>query len=237
MFCGGNMERILIIEDDQEISELLNRTLHHDYELHFAFSGTEAIYKLKERPYDLILLDLMLPGLSGEEVMVNIRETLNVPIIILTALESRHKVVELLKNGANDYMTKPFYIDELKARIDVQLRNNAYKGTLETESANEVLQFKNLVLDISSQSASIHSNPIQFTKKEYQLVELLLRHQKRIFSKQELYELIWQKEYLEDENTINVHIRTIRKKLQQYDQDHAYIETVWGVGIRLMGDK
>lgn len=227
------MEKILIIEDDQEISELLNRTLQLEYQLHFAYSGTEAIYKLEENKYNLILLDLMLPGLRGEELVAHIRKKSNVPIIVLTALHNRQKVVELLTHGANDYMTKPFHLDELQARIVVQLRNY---NEFPNEEQTEELHFKNLKLDVLNQTASINETIVTFTKKEFKIMELLLRNPKRVFSKQELYELIWQKDYLEDENTINVHIRTLRKKFEQFDKANTYIETVWGIGIRLMGD-
>lgn len=226
------MGEILIVEDDQEIAELLNVTLQYDYELHFAYSGTEAIYKLEERKYNLILLDLMLPGLKGDELLSRIRKTSNTPVIVLTALHNQTKVVELLNNGANDYITKPFHIDELKARVDVQLRNQLSN----LDETQEVLQYKNLKLNLLSQEAMIQDKVAPFTKKEFRILQLLLRHPKRVFSKQELYELIWKKDYLEDENTINVHISSIRRKFEQFDKENTYIETVWGIGIRLMGE-
>lgn len=228
------MGQILIVEDDQEIAELLNTTLQTDHQVQFAYSGTEAIYKLAENKYDLILLDIMLPGLKGEELLLQIRKTSNVPVIVLTAVHNRNKVVELLNNGANDYITKPFHLDELQARILVQLRNS--NSNLNDEN-KEMLHYKNLKLDLLSQKAIINGTLAMLTKKEFQILELLLRHPKRVYSKQELYELIWKKDYLEDENTINVHISTLRKKFEQFDQENTYIETVWGIGIRLMGDQ
>jgi len=228
------MGQILIVEDDQEIAELLNITLQCDHQLHFAYSGTEAIYKLEERKYNLILLDLMLPGLKGDELLLHIRKTSNTPVIVLTALHNQNKVVELLNNGANDYITKPFHIDELKARILVQLRNQLSNPNDEN---TEVLQYKNLKLNLLSQEAMIQDKVTPFTKKEFRILQLLLRHPKRVFSKQELYELIWKKDYLEDENTINVHISSIRRKFEQFDKENTYIETVWGIGIRLMGER
>lgn len=227
------MEHVLVIEDDEEIAELLKRAFQSEYKLYFAYSGTEAIYKLEEHTYNLILLDLMLPGLKGEELLLHIRKKSNVPIIVLTAIQNRQTVVEQLYNGANDYVTKPFHLEELKARIAVQLRGSTSQSIHEESS---LLQYKNLKLDVHNQAVSIKEQVVTFTRKEFQLIELLLRNRKRIFSKQELYELIWKKDYLEDENTINVHISTLRKKFEQYDKDHIYIETVWGIGIRLMGD-
>lgn len=227
------MEHVLIIEDDVEIAELLKRTLQPMYHLHFAYSGTEAIYKLVEQSYHLILLDLMLPGLRGEELLVQIREKSDVPIIVLTAIQHQQTVVDQLYNGANDYITKPFHLEELKARIAVQLRNN--NNICKLEIAKQ-LQYKNVLLDVQSQMISIKGQVVPFTRKEFRIMELLLRNPKRIFSKQELYELIWKKDYLEDENTINVHISTLRKKFEKYDPNETYIETVWGMGIRLKGD-
>lgn len=225
------MAQILIVEDDQQIAELLNTTLQVDYQLNFAYSGTEAVYMLAEHTYDLILLDIMLPGLKGDELLARIRSKSNIPIIILTALHNQMKIVELLNNGANDYMTKPFHIDELKARILVQLRNQ------EPIPQDEIVHYKNLTLHLSSQEAMINGRIIPFTKKEVKILELLLRRPKRIYSKQELYELVWNKDYLEDENTINVHISTLRRKFQQFDKKNTYIDTVWGIGIRLNGDQ
>lgn len=227
------MEQILVIEDDEEIAELLNRALQSEYKLHFAYSGTEAIYKLEEHTYNLIILDLMLPGLKGEQLILHIRKKSNVPIIVLTAIHTRQTIVEQLNNGANDYVTKPFHLDELKARIAVQLRGSDSRST---HIDSDILRFKNFKLDVRNKTGSINDEIVVFTRKEFQIIELLLRNQKRIFSKQELYELIWKKDYLEDENTINVHISTLRKKFEQYDKDNTYIETVWGMGIRLMGD-
>lgn len=227
------MEQILVIEDDEEIAELLNRAFQSEYKLHFAYSGTEAIYKLEEHTYNLIILDLMLPGLKGEELVVHIRKKSNVPIIILTAIQTRQTIVEQLNNGANDYVTKPFHLDELKARIAVQLRGNDSRST---HDYSDIIRYKNLKLDVRNKSVNINDEIVIFTRKEFQIMELLLRNRKRIFSKQELYELIWKKDYLEDENTINVHISTLRKKFEQYDKANIYIETVWGMGIRLMGD-
>ena len=227
------MEQILVIEDDEEIAELLNRALHTEYKLHFAYSGTEAIYKLEEHTYNLIILDLMLPGLKGEELIFHIRKKSNVPIIVLTAIHTRQTIVEQLNNGANDYVTKPFHLDELKARIAVQLRGSDSRSIHDDSG---IVKFKKLKLDVRNKSVYIKDEIVIFTRKEFQIVELLLRNRKRIFSKQELYELIWKKDYLEDENTINVHISTLRKKFEKYDPDNTYIETVWGMGIRLMGD-
>ncbi|MCW9134077.1 response regulator transcription factor [Bacillus paramycoides] len=226
------MAHLLIIEDDQQISELLLTALQQEYKLDFAYSGTEALFKLKEESYDLIILDLMLPGMKGESVLEAIREKSQTPVIILTALVERMKIVELLTHGANDYITKPFHLDELRARINVQLRNHINA----TSNQEEILSFKSLTLHTQTYELFYKKCPINLRKKEFQILELLIRHPKRIYSKQELYQLIWDTDYMEDENTINVHISNLRKKIQTVDSQNEYIETVWGIGIRLKGD-
>lgn len=226
------MGYILVIEDDQQIAELLKTTLQQEHQLEFAFSGTEALYKFNEHTFDLILLDIMLPGMTGEEVLLTIRSKLKTPVIILTALHDHKKIVELLNKGANDYITKPFHIEELTARINVQLRNQ------ETRFHNiaETLQYKNLTLNSLTQEIFYKETPIPLTKKEFKILELLIRHPKKVYSKQELYQLIWNNDYMEDENTINVHISNIRRKFHKIDKNIEYIETVWGIGIRLKGE-
>lgn len=225
------MGYILVIEDDQQIAELLDTTLQLEHTLEFAFSGTEALYKIAEHTYDLILLDIMLPGMKGEDVLFNIRTKLKTPVIILTALHDRMKIVELLNKGANDYITKPFHIEELTARINVQLRNKS----VTIDDSAEMLQYIDLTLNQSIQAVFYKDTPIPVTKKEFKILELLIRHPKKIYSKKELYQLIWNNDYMEDENTINVHISNLRKKFQKFDKDFEYIETVWGIGIRLKG--
>lgn len=227
------MGNILIIEDDQQIAELLHTTLQQEHQLNFAYSGTEALYKLAEHKYDLILLDIMLPGMKGEDVLSNIRDKSKTPVVILTALHDQIKIVELLNKGANDYITKPFHIEELKARILVQLRNH----TPALDNETETLQYNNLTLNILTNEIFYKGTTIPVTKKEFRILELLLRHPKKIYSKQELYQLVWNNDYMEDENTVNVHISNLRRKFQKFDKKNEYIETVWGIGIRLKGEQ
>lgn len=226
------MGYILVIEDDQQIAELLKTTLQQDHQLDFAFSGTEALYKIAEHTFDLILLDIMLPGMTGEDVLLTIRSKLKTPVIILTALHAHKKIAELLNKGANDYITKPFHIEELTARINVQLRNQV--STIQNTA--EILQYKNLTLNSLTQEIYFNETSIPLTKKEFKILELLIRHPKKVYSKQELYQLIWNNDFMEDENTIHVHISNIRRKFHKLDKSIEYIETVWGIGIRLKGE-
>lgn len=224
------MKHILLIEDDQNICELLAHLLTNRYQLDTANSGTEALMQISKNKYDLILLDLMLPGVTGESVLEMVRRTSHVPIIIITALNDKSKTVNLLRKGANDYITKPFHVEELEARIEVQLRNTA----LLTEPGDE-LSYHNLTLIREEYKVLVHNQDIQVSHKEYKLLELLLLHPKKIYSKANLYQTIWENDYFGGENTINVHISTLRKKLKDADPDTEYIETIWGLGIRLAG--
>ncbi|CAM2806587.1 response regulator transcription factor [Erysipelothrix tonsillarum] len=217
------MKKILIIEDEQELNQLLQTVLKDDYELTAAYSGTEALLHHFES-FDLILLDYMLPGMCGDQVLQTIRETSNVPIMMITSVSNSEMIVSLLSMGANDYITKPFDINVLKARIAVQLR---------TEHIRSKNQFINLAYDMSSLNYKIHGHELILTKKEIDLLNLLLEHPKQTFTKEAIYEVIWGDDYMFDDNSINVLISGLRKKIRLLDPDHEYIQTIWGVGVRL----
>ncbi|MGM0110814.1 response regulator transcription factor [Enterococcus sp. DIV0187] len=219
-------KKILLIEDDDKICDLLRVLLKKKYALTTKQSGTEGILEATKRTYDLILLDLMLPGVSGESVLQTIRKISNVPIVILTAIDTKEKIVELLRNGANDYVTKPFHIEELEARIEVHLHQTHKQET-------QTFNFKNLSLDPELLEVKVKGTRLTISNKEFQLLKLLLLHPKKIYSKANLYETIWHDDYIGGENTVNVHISSLRKKLNRLDPKEEYIETIWGTGIRL----
>lgn len=220
------MKKILLIEDDENICDLIYLLLKDTYNLTIKKTGTEGVIEATKNSYNLILLDLMLPGVTGESVLQMIRKTSDTPIIILTAIDTKEKTVELLRNGANDYITKPFHIEELEARIAIHVQQNRIDN-------NQTLLYKNLCLDTESYEASVKGTRLIISNKEFQLLELLLRHPNKIYSKANLYETIWQDIYIGGENTLNVHISSIRKKLKELDPEEEYIETIWGTGIRL----
>jgi two-component system response regulator RegX3 len=220
------MKKILLIEDDNNICDLIRLLFKEKYDLTINQSGTEGILTVAKHSYDLILLDLMLPGVDGESVLQTIRKVSDVPIIILTAIDTKEKTVELLRNGANDYVTKPFHIEELEARIDIQLQQTHRQKA-------QMLNYKNLSLDTESLEVQVKGTHLTVSNKEFQLLELLLLHPKKIYSKANLYETIWQDTYIGGENTVNVHISSLRKKLKKLDPTEEYIETIWGTGIRL----
>lgn len=222
------MIKILIVEDDLKISTMLKTLLtKNQYEVKSAFSGTEAILLLQNESFDLVLLDLMLPGLSGEEVLTKINEQFKIPVICVSAKDDLNTKIEVIQAGADDYITKPFNNEELIVRIGAVLRrvNNGSKNT----NAN-IFKFKDLVLDSENHSVHINENPIELTVKEYAILELLISNPKKVFTKQNIFESIWSEEYIVDERAVTVHVSNLRNKLNSGDK---YIKTVWGIGYKM----
>ena len=221
-------KKILIVEDDTDINNLLFTALKKQgYTATQAFSGTEAKMLLKMENFALILLDLMLPGISGEEVLEFIKEQGNSAVIILTAKDTLDDKVNLLIAGADDYITKPFEIQEVLARVQVQLRRSVQEGN------SNVLSHKQMVLDREKFQIKVEGQLMgKITKQEFSILELLLKHPKQVFSKEDIFEYAWEEPYMGETKTLDVHISNIRKKIKEVPKDE-YIETVWGIGYRL----
>ena len=232
------MARILIVEDNNEIQEILRTLLSEDHEVIQAFSGTEGMIRFEQGDIDLILLDIMLPGKNGDQVLKAIRQDSSVPVIMLTALSDKKLISQYLLDGANDYIVKPFDLDEVFARVTVQLRQNSDKQPAEIENPDKLIQqLKNIQFDADSSEIKNSQETIRLAKKECLILQTLLGHPKKIFTKEELYELVWEDTYLPGDNTLNTHLSNLRKKLSQLDPEQEYIETIWGVGVRLKGDE
>ena len=225
------MHTILIVEDDVNISSLLRETLEREgYACVQAFSGTEARMLLSENSYAVVLLDLMLPGISGEEVLKEIRQRGKTPVIVLTAKDTIDDKVEFLRSGADDYVTKPFDIKEVAARVEVQIRR---MGGETKDKAPKELQYQGLVLDKEGFRVIVEDRELaKITKQEFAILELLLKHPKKVFSKEEIFEYAWDEPYMGETKTLDVHISNIRKKIKEVSEKE-YIETVWGIGYRL----
>ncbi|MBQ3692953.1 MAG: response regulator transcription factor [Clostridia bacterium] len=222
------MNRILIIEDDNDINNLIKDTFtKNGYSCTQAFSGTEGLMYAKNDTFDLIILDLMLPGMNGENVAKNIKAEKSVPIIIVSAKDSIDTKVDLLTSGADDYLTKPFEIRELLARAALQIRKTAADG-----SAESTLSFGDITLDKTLYSVKVGGKSASLTKQEFKILELLMTHPNKIYSKQEIYSYAWDDMYIGEDKTVNVHISNIRKKIKSVGGTAA-IETVWGIGFRL----
>ena len=222
--------RILIAEDDAHINELLHTALSKaGYSTVQAYSGTEAkmLLGMRENKFDLILLDLMLPGMTGEELLAFVRSGSDVPVIVLTAKDELDDKVSVLTGGADDYITKPFEIPEVVARVQVQLRRTV------NEQGSDRLTYHDLVLDRTTRQVAVSGTPLsKVTKQEYAILELLMRNPKQVFSKEDIFEYAWEEPYMGETKTLDVHISNIRKKLKAVTSEE-YIETVWGIGYRL----
>lgn len=217
--------KLLIVEDNNDINEMITTYLTRaGYGCDQAFSGTEGLLYFKNGQYDLVILDLMLPGMNGETLLQNIRKSSDVPIIILSAKDALNSKLETLASGADDYLCKPFALEELLARIQVQLRKRILPSGK--------LVYKQLCLQGASYDGSINGNALQLTKHEYLILELLVKNPGRVFTKQEIYEYAWNEHYYGDDKTINTHISNIRKKLRQFAKED-YIKTVWGIGFKM----
>lgn len=222
---------ILVIEDDSDISNMICDLLKQNgYNAKPAYSGTEALMAFDNK-IDLVLLDLMLPGLAGELVLQEIRKHSNIPVIGLSAKADKTSTINLLKSGADDYVVKPFNNDELLARIEAQLRRYNQSSNLSRE--NNKVTYKDISMDTETYSVQVGDTPISLTKREFLILELLMKYPKKVFTKSNLYEHVWKDEFLGDENTVNVHMSNIRSKLAKANPSGEYIQTVWGIGFKM----
>lgn len=221
------MANILIIEDNLEINNLIKETLEKDgYLCTQAFSGTEGLLHIKMNNFSLIILDLMLPGLTGEEFIEKCIEISNTPILVASAKNSIDSKIECLSLGADDYLVKPFDIKELKARVEALIRRS--KGNMVSSN----ISYKGITLNKELFDAFVDEQPLNLTQQEYKIIKLLMDNPNKVFTKQAIYEYAWNDYYMGEDKTINVHISNIRRKIKEITEEE-FIETVWGLGFKL----
>ena len=236
MKTPANSSRVLVVEDDAALSEVVC-TFRGDegYTCVPTFSGTEALLLAeragkKSQPFDLVILDLMLPGVPGEELIGRLRTAgVVAPVIVTSAKSAVTDRVTLLRLGASDYLVKPFDLDELLARVEVQLRGRADSAG---GSASETLRFGLWELDPAAHTFTVDGELLRLTRTEFDILATLMREPSRVFTKQALFELVRNEEALTEERTISTHISNLRVKLRPSGTD-AYIQTVWGIGFKL----
>ena len=222
-------KKVLVVDDEKLIVKGIRFSLEQDgMEVDCAYDGEEALEKVKAKEYDIVLLDVMLPKLTGFEVCQQIREFSSVPVVMLTAKGDDIDKILGLEYGADDYITKPFNILEVKARIKAIMRRTTPKDSKQNRS--QVIQAGNLVLDCESRRVSVEGKEINLTAKEFDVLELLVQNPQKVYSRENLLTIVWGYEYLGDVRTVDVHIRRLREKIETNPSEPKYVHTKWGVG-------
>ncbi|WP_026886778.1 response regulator transcription factor [Clostridium beijerinckii] len=222
---------ILVVEDDEEINNLITEALiKESYNIIQAFDGKQAIEKYN-KDYQLVILDLMLPYFDGIEVLRRIRDLSTVPVIILSAKYEETDRIIGLSMGADDYMVKPFSVRELVARAKAQLRRYVDYNSVETK--DDILRYNDLKLDTLNYKVLKNEQELSLRPKEFELLKLFMSNPSRVFTKAQLFNSIWDNEYLNDDNTVMVHIKRLRNKIEDNSNEPKYIQTVWGIGYKL----
>ena len=232
---SSEIYKLLIVEDDNEIGDILDKYLKSNgYEIDREENGLEAISKIQHNDYSIVLLDIMLPFKSGDQVLKTVRETSQVPVIIISAKDMVQTKIDVMRMGADDYITKPFDLDEVLVRIEAVLRRTAgLKNNSASTGEPKIINHKNLEMNLDAVRVTVKGQEITLTSKEYAILELLLTNPDKMFSKSNIYESIWEEGYIYDDNTLMVHISNLRNKLKDADPEEEYIETIWGMGYRL----
>ena len=202
------------------------------YQTKSAYTGTDGLNEIKDAGIDLVLLDIMIPYKSGDQVLKEMRTFSDIPVIVISAKDMIGTKIDLLKLGADDYITKPFDLGEVIARAESNLRRSRQYFT-----KNNTIQYKDMTLNIDTKRVTLNGKELELTAKEYEILELLVRNKGKVFTKANLYETVWGSEYLGDDNSVKTHISNLRNKLKKASPDQEYIETVWGLGYRLCQNK
>ena len=227
-------KKVLVVDDEKLIVKGIRFSLEQDgMEVDCAYDGEEALEMVQAKEYDIVLLDIMLPKLTGLEVCQQIREFSTVPVVMLTAKGDDMDKILGLEYGADDYITKPFNILEVKARIKAIIRRTTPKENVQNKS--QVIEAGNLVLDCESRRVNVDGKEINLTAKEFDVLELLVQNPQKVYSRENLLNIVWGYEYLGDVRTVDVHIRRLREKIEANPSEPKYVHTKWGVGYYFKG--
>ena len=225
---------ILVVDDDHDIVNAIATLLSREgYKIYKAYNGLEAIDSLMQNDIQLILIDVMMPKLDGLSAMMKIRATKNIPILVLSAKSEDSDKILGLSMGADDYITKPYNPMELVARVQSNLRRYLSLGAADSVHKENIVRIGGLVLDRDAKQLSVDGSPVKLTAKEYKITELLMMNAGRIFSAEEIYSRVWNEDSYSIENTVMVHIRHIREKIEINPSEPRYLKVVWGIGYKL----
>ena len=225
------MNCVLIVEDDSDINNFINDYfVIKGYSTIQAFSGTEGLLRLKnERDICCVILDLMLPGLSGEEIIQEVRKVSDVPIITVSAKNEEEAKIEVLKLGADDFLLKPFNLEELQLKVERNIQK--YLNQQVSYKKNE--EFKNIILNQDTREVFVDGRNVYFASKEFDILMLLIQNPNKVISKEKIFREVWHEDYCIDTQTVTVHIKNIRKKIKEVNPITPTIETVWGIGFKI----
>lgn len=225
---------VLVVDDDREIVRSLSIHLEREgYRVYRAYDGLEAMEQLRQHSVQLILLDVMMPRLDGLSAMMRIRQERNIPIIVLSAKSEDTDKILGLSMGADDYVTKPYNPMELMMRVRSQLRRYMTLGDMSAASRPGLLKTGGLCFDVEARTLAVDGDPVRLTATETKIVELLMQHPGRIFPSEEIYERVWEEPAFGVENTVMVHIRRIREKIEINPKEPKYLKVVWGIGYKI----
>ncbi|WP_283624670.1 response regulator transcription factor [Clostridium butyricum] len=224
-------ENILIVDDDKEIRDLISLYLEADrFYTDKAADGVEALIKLEEKKYSLVILDIMMPKKDGIETIIEIRKKYTMPVIFLTAKSQEIDMINGLTLGADDYISKPFSSLELIARVKAQLRRYTI---LNSNSDEKIIRVGDLILNTEMHEVTVKGNEIRLTPTEYKILEVMCKNRNKVFTVEELYEFIWKEKYSVSDTSIMVHITKLRRKIEKDSKNPEYIKTVWGIGYKI----
>lgn len=226
--------KILIVEDDDSVSEMLKGYLSKEgFNVTTASDGEAGVAKFMHDTFDLVILDIMMPRLNGMEVMRSIRDRSSIPILIMSARDSDVDKALGLRLGADDYISKPFSLVEVSARISAAIRRATEYRKIDVKQEGCMIKFKDLTIDLDNFSVLKNDESIKLTLKEFDILKLFIANPNRVYTKAQIYNLIWKDDYFGDENVINVHMRRLREKIEDDASNPRYIKTLWGIGYRL----